>query len=272
MQIDTFLKIGKSHKICEDYILSGTNPMPYIILADGCSSSKGTDMGARLLCHLARQYIKFRTKFPNSDIFHPDHKEMGMWIIHNAELAAKQLGLSNTALDATLIVAYKQFEKNYVRVHFYGDGCVIHFGKKDMAFTEIEYTKNAPYYLSYSIDPHRDDLFHKMGQDKIVKTYVSSQSLVSCEDKFAYDSASVYNYQLDEEFDGLIIASDGMVSFVEDGQGLVSPTKYINSFYTFKTTKGEFLQRRVNKLLKDLAQENIYNADDLSVGAFLKEG
>lgn len=245
--------------------------MPYIILSDGCSSSKGTDMGARLLCHLAKQYIQFRTKLPNTDTFHPDHHEMGMWIIHNAELAAKQLGLSNTALDATLIVAYEEHDKNSITVHFYGDGSVIHFSKKEMCFGEIEYTKNAPYYLSYSIDPHRDDLFHKMAQDKIVKSYISGQTPLQTEDRFAYDSPSVYNYKLDEEFNGLIIASDGITSFVKNGQGLVPPGQYINMFNTFKTTKGEFLQRRVNKLLKDLAKENIYNADDLSVGAFLRE-
>ena len=61
MQVDTFSKIGKTHKICEDYILSGTKPFPYIIISDGCSSSEGTDMGARLLCFLAQQYIRFNS-------------------------------------------------------------------------------------------------------------------------------------------------------------------------------------------------------------------
>ena len=164
MQIDTFLTIGKSHKVCEDYILSGTDPMPYIIISDGCSSSKGTDMGARLLCFLAQQYIKFRA----TKDFEPDHKEMGLWIIHNAELVAKQLGLCNHSLDATLIIAYKSYGINNIRVHFYGDGCVLYFGPKQMLFGQIEYTKNAPYYLSYYIDPERDQLFHDMKQDKII--------------------------------------------------------------------------------------------------------
>jgi len=267
MQIDTFLTIGKSHKVCEDYILSGTDPMPYIILADGCSSSKGTDMGARLLCYLAQQYIRFRsTKY-----FEPDHKEMGMWIIHNAELVAKQLGLPNHSLDSTLIIAYKNYGINNIRVHFYGDGCLIYFGKKQTLFGQIEYTKNAPYYLSYYIDPERDQLFHDMKQDKIVKTLITGQSLIGTTEIFAYDSPSVYNYILNDEFNGLLIASDGMTSFIADREGLVDPSLYINEFHEFKTTKGEFLKRRVNKLLKNLAKEEIYNADDLSVGAFLLE-
>jgi hypothetical protein len=244
--------------------------MPYIILSDGCSSSKGTDMGARLLCYLAQQYIRFRS----NKTFEPDHKEMGLWIIHNAELVAKQLGLSKNALDATLIIAYKSPEiygSNNIRVHFYGDGCVLYFGPKQIMFGQIEYTKNAPYYLSYYIDPERDQLFHDLKQDKIIKNVVAGQSPIGVEEIFAYDTPSVFNYPLDDEINGLLIASDGMASFIADRKGLVDPNLYINEFCKFKTTKGEFLKRRVNKLLKNLAKEEIYNADDLSVGAFLLE-
>ena len=58
IHIDHLLKKGKTHKICEDYIISGYNPAPYIILSDGCSSSKNTDVGARVLCHVAKQYLE----------------------------------------------------------------------------------------------------------------------------------------------------------------------------------------------------------------------
>jgi len=42
-------RTGKSrHKSCEDYTLSGSDPMPYLIVCDGCSSSPQTDIGAML--------------------------------------------------------------------------------------------------------------------------------------------------------------------------------------------------------------------------------
>ena len=46
VNVDHFTKIGKNYLVCEDYILSGVSPTPYIILSDGCSSSKHIDVGA----------------------------------------------------------------------------------------------------------------------------------------------------------------------------------------------------------------------------------
>ena len=273
MQIDTFLTIGKTHKVCEDYIISGTSPMPFIIIADGCSSSKGTDMGARLLCYLAKQYLKFRGEM---DIFEPDHDEMGMWIIHNAELVAKQLGLPKNALDATLIVAY-QNEPDNIRVHMYGDGCILEFFQTGgYVFTQVDYSKNAPYYLSYQIDPERHELFKQMEQEKTLKTWFQNVGWESRSQTYSYDTPSIYNFSLSKKengspFAGLLLASDGFISFVEDKRpGVKHILDYAPEFYLFKTTAGEFLKRRATMALRNLAKENIHNADDLSIGVFLK--
>ena len=47
---------------------------------------------------------------------------------------------------------------------------------------------------------------------------------------------------------------------------------HVEKFFAFKITKGEFLKRRANAELKSLAKNEIYNADDLSIGGFLLEG
>ena len=101
IQTDTFLKIGDQHKVCEDYIIEGFLPVPFIILADGCSSSRDTEMGARILCHLAKQYLYYR----GCDLYELDYHKMGSWVIHNAELTVRHLGLRAECLDATLIVS-----------------------------------------------------------------------------------------------------------------------------------------------------------------------
>jgi hypothetical protein len=62
IQTDIFRRIGATHAVCEDYIIEGNKPFPFIILADGCSTAKNTDMGARILCHLAKQYVMYRQK------------------------------------------------------------------------------------------------------------------------------------------------------------------------------------------------------------------
>ncbi len=53
MNTDCFYSIGHSHKVCEDYALSGTigDTLAYAVVCDGCSSSKQVDVGARLLAH-----------------------------------------------------------------------------------------------------------------------------------------------------------------------------------------------------------------------------
>ena len=266
MNIDTFLAIGKTHKVCEDYILSGTDPMPFIIISDGCSSSKGTDMGARLLCYLTKQYLKFRGEM---DIFEPDHQEMGLWIIHNAELVAKQLGLPKNSLDATLIIAY-QNKPNNIRVHFYGDGSILTFTEHNYSFGQIDYSQNAPYYLSYLIDPARNKSFYEMKQKKTITTWHQSVGWESKTEECAYDASTVYNYEI-SAIKGMLIASDGFTSFIENKKGLLHILDYAPDFFSFKTTAGEFLKRRATMALRNLAKEDIHNADDLSIGVFLKE-
>ena len=57
VNLDWFMKTGRSHNICEDYVMVGLNPMPHMILADGCSTSPHTDVGARILVMVAKMYL-----------------------------------------------------------------------------------------------------------------------------------------------------------------------------------------------------------------------
>ena len=262
IQTDTFLKIGKPHQVCEDYIFSGENPVKYIILSDGCSSSKNTEMGARILCHLAKQYLRYRKddyRFP-----YLDYDEMGLWIIHNAELSARQMGLEKSCLDATLIVAFEY--KSKVHVYIYGDGIVVTQNQQGMtSVSEIEFTKNAPFYLSYKVDPERMVSFHEMKQDLIIRTTITNVN----ENKYAYDFKCRFKFRL-EKFPKILVASDGMSSFMKDGESeqIINIAK---DFLDFKSTKGEFLKRRLKRAIKIYEKDGLYNYDDLSVGSFLYE-
>ena len=264
---DTFLKIGKTHRECEDYIVSGERPNHYVILSDGCSSSKNTEMGARILCHLAKQYLRYREddyRFPNLD-----YDEMGLWIIHNAELTARQLGLNTSCLDATLIIAYECNGRCYI--YMYGDGVVVTENNDGMvSLMEIEYKgtgekSNAPYYLSYRIDPERMDLYHKLGQDLIIKSVFEDTH----ENNYAYDYKTLFRFDFDI-FPKLLICSDGISSFIKGSE----PEQTIDiakEFLSFKSTKGEYLKRRLKRALKIYDADGIHHSDDLSVGAFLYE-
>lgn len=50
MNSDSLFVIGSDHDICQDYVAHHNNGVKsYIVLADGCSGSKDSDVGARVL-------------------------------------------------------------------------------------------------------------------------------------------------------------------------------------------------------------------------------
>jgi len=262
MNIDTFLEIGSQHKICEDYIISGNDPFPFIIISDGCSSSDNTEMGARILCHLAKQYLKYRPLFP------VDYHKMGAWIIHNAELVIRQLGLKLPCLDATLIVSYEYEDMIYI--YFYGDGCLVTKNPQGIIIKHIEYSKNAPYYLSYQIDEKSNELYNTLNIEKKIITEFEDRT----NSKMTVPFDGITYFVISNEMDMILLASDGLQSFMQQTSNKIerfTPMDIITPCINFKNTNGNFLKRRLNKQMKTFARENIYHFDDLSIGVFLKE-
>ena len=259
---DIFLEIGSQHKVCEDYIIKGNNPEPYIILSDGCSSSDNTEMGARILCHLAKKYLQYRA----DDLHMLEYRKMGQWIIHNAEMVARQMGLKVSCLDATLIVAF--FLDGRIKTFMYGDGSIILRKGDRVDVFKVDFSNNAPYYLSYLIDDSRHDLYHNMKNDLIL-TQPSGNEIATYTYAYDYDMTMTF---YPRDFDTLFITSDGIFSFIVESpteRRIVPETDLLNDFMTFKNVKGEYLKRRLNKALKDLNKRDINHYDDLSIGAFI---
>ena len=266
MNIDSFLEIGGSHKVCEDYIIHGNDPFPYIILSDGCSSSDNTEMGARILCHLAKQYLIYKK---NQEL--PFNSEnMGSWIIHNAELVARQLGLKLSALDATLIVSYYNQDMECVHNHFFGDGSLIYHNTEinKMVNTTFEYTNNAPYYLSYLVDEERNQQYHDLKCEQI---WHVTNELDPYDMTFAYDHRPIISVpKKDASF--IMISSDGIDSFIHENPSErddIKTSDIITDMTNFKNKNGEFLKRRLKKQMKLYRDQSINHYDDLSVGVFL---
>lgn len=263
---DVFIEIGGQHKVCEDYIVKEDSPFPFIILSDGCSNSEDTDMGSRILCHLAKQYMKKQT------VAEPlDYKKTGEWIIYNAEMTATQLGLDKTCLDATLTIAYCDIPRDTICVMMYGDGSIIRKGKSGEihVMTTTFQPKNAPYYLSYRIDSQRDKLYHELKNENHLTLLSSSDNYQQKYiDSYAYDIENVAFFST-KELDLLLICSDGIDSFLNnDGTELQSHDLF-DKFTNIKTSKGAFLQRTIKRSLRNLNREGITHYDDLSIGAFL---
>ncbi|MCP4352210.1 MAG: protein phosphatase 2C domain-containing protein [Desulfobacterales bacterium] len=253
-RVDDFLKIGTSHRICQDYVISGMTPVPHVILADGCSSSDQTDTGARILTHLARQYLISRC----DDLEQIDYKHAGDWIIRRAEMIAQQLGLNRSALDATLMIAF--IIGCQARIMVYGDGVIgLVDYKGRRSFLEISFTGNAPYYLSYKIDSHRDQLYReKYFMKQVGQDVVSPDSAVD----FIFSAS---------EYPIIIAASDGIVSFIDKTGAKADLNEIFGQFTAFKNLNGAFLKRRVKRAVQDYEKSGLSHYDDLSVGAFFTE-
>ena len=279
INIDTYLKIGDQHKICEDYVISGATkqgnpPLEYIILSDGCSKSNKTEMGARILCYVAQQFIRFNfIEYP----FSPDYKKMGLWIIHNAEMVARNMGLNRDSLDATLMVSWIDWRYAPVpfsNIYIYGDGYVISKLDKGIQLIQIDYRpNNAPYYLSYELDSARKAAYHALKVSKIMTLIYPDGKKI--EEQFAYDTESKFlvNMQFDHT---VLLASDGFGSFYKDDgpskpPAVITPQDIAPGFINFKGKKGSYLQRRASKEIKRLANDQIFHFDDLSIGAYIDE-
>ena len=268
--IDSFMTIGNSHEVCEDYIYHSFQVDPYIILSDGCSSSKNTDVGARVLVHAARNILN---RFIHKTGIPIEGDVLGDMIAHEAEETIKKLGLNTSALDATLLLAYRLKDKIIINV--FGDGNVI-LKKKD-GTTKIynyQYAKNMPYYLSYYVDAGRQFQYCK----EMFETDEGGKCLVtSCHNNDNFnvsieDFVKIPTFILPiEDYEMVGIASDGIESFFSphDNSLRKDYKEVLEELTAFKGTVGEFLKRRCKRAIKNYKKEGIEHYDDVSIGVML---
>ncbi len=175
MNSDSHYLIGHSHQICEDYALSGKRDgFHYAIISDGCSSSDYVDIGARILAKTAENVIREFSRhldFYQSSLY----DVIGDMIITNAQKIVRGMGLPDTSLDATLMIALCKEEKSdqaYDGIFYvYGDGvCAYTDHENKLHKIEVEYKSGAPLYLSYRLDQGRyEQYLHQFGLDVEIK-------------------------------------------------------------------------------------------------------
>jgi hypothetical protein len=248
---DDFLKIGSGHPICQDYAISDEFPIPHVIVSDGCSSSEMTDMGARILAFAAKKYLL-------AQIGHLDRIEyetMGTAIIRHAESIARELDLPSNCLDATLLIGYLCNEA--IHVHIFGDGVIgLVNNDFDISITEISFTGNAPYYLSYRIDEYRNTLYRQNGYMQQIG-----------EKTLPPDSAISFMFPI-SRYATILLSSDGIGSFINSEGKKLDMSQVMHAFTAFKNYAGQFLTRRVKRAIQDFQKTGWNHYDDVGVGAF----
>ena len=234
MNADAIINIGSTHTICQDYAIAREN---YVILSDGCSSSRDTDIGARLLVRALDQMLGHTTK---------EITELHADAARTALTWANTLGLPAQSVDATLLSAHVTNDDLIIACS--GDGVIIletQSGALDVR--PISSPSGYPFYPSYLHQPDR--LSEMISHNRCTETIVFKLN------------AAAYKYA------GL--ASDGLTSFFHtqttaNGKH-VEPVRLADvlaELWSFKNSYGAFVERRLKRFKKDTPWQH---ADDLAL-------
>jgi len=273
---DIFIEKG-DHLICQDYAISGMEPFPYVIISDGCSSSKDTDVGARILALSAKNFLThpkdyFISYFNNETERGVNHKnlynKMGLCIINKAFSIANLMSLELECLDATLIVSFIIEENIYTYV--YGDGNIILVGKDSLEHINIKFPSSAPFYLSYYLNPERMKNYFKEYKNEKLEILNISELNMSDEPVISNISCKYpisYKFHLENQ-DTYLIASDGLESFISNGGTAQDVGELMPKMVCFKNFRGQFIMRRFKRFLSNIKKDGIHHFDDISIGGF----
>lgn len=262
VHVDTHFVIGGGHLVNEDYAAAGLSPTPWMVLADGCSASPDTDIGARLLVAAAREYLTAQRESTAA--------ELAVHSAFRAEAAARVLGLPPSVLDATLVAAFIQGDS--VNVILLGDGAVCYTDRAGtLHLIEVEYSHNAPYYPAYRLDKDKDDTYRRRSAAGGAVKTVRTDGRTRIEPLF---EPTVLRLPV-ANLESLLIASDGIGSFRHKASGKsLSAEDVARRLTDFRGVAGGFVKRKLKRALKQWAGEGVVHDDDLSIGAmvFQREG
>ncbi len=280
MQIDSFFTKGVSHKICEDYTMHGIiKGNPYIIVCDGCSGSDETDFGARLLARAAKEAIRHLSLYYNdfyNDFYNDDFKELfdnlEYEIKFNVNEMIKSTNSSLSVIDATLLIAFNIDDKVFIYTR--GDGTFAYKTTDGILNIEtIEFKSGAPFYLSYDLSSSNLECYKNTKNDKKVLTssiFKNGDCINNIIENVDYDFRIFKVIPL-KDLEFISLMSDGVSAFQfnskfegEKNNLKLSTNEIVRNMVAYKNYAGEFVDRRMNRMMKDLSKEGIENFDDVS--------
>lgn len=274
MNADSAFVIGTTHSVCQDYVVAGNSATasPYIILSDGCSSSRDTDVGSRLLVKSAESILN-----------QAHQKDVELVHVEAARLAlehAALLGLAPQSVDATLLTAH--FSGGEVITACSGDGVIL--AQTNSGIIEaysISYASGYPRYPAYSHQPHRLTCLEIADPVKEIRYFRGNlqQPRLQLHDTWRSNLATeVFPFSSDT-YQFVVLLSDGVHSFASTQDSASSKharTVQFESFaqelVSFKNVRGAFATRRLNRFLKDCDITGRKHSDDLSIGAIYLGG
>ena len=280
MSCDSYLEIGRTHKVCQDYTLHGSfNGTEYVIVADGCSSADYSEVGAQILCHTAKYQIELciKTGLFKECTIETISSIIGNSVYKRADELRKTYPITRKALEATLLVAIRIHSE--VMVFVWGDGVVIANYLKEngdyyQKILDIDYTLNAPFYLICKEEAYLNYCISKgeINPQCYQTTYnLSTEGSLRAVINSPHPYDKIYADKVGstvgiERLVSITICSDGISSYLDENKKKIGFEITVPEFVGFKHTVGEFVKNRMLFFKKTVIKNNWTHYDDVSCG------
>ena len=271
---DSAYVIGADHSVCQDYsAVKNDDDRAVAILSDGCSGSKDTDFGSRILTRTAlgplRELLHASSLYTNveQEVAEASRKLFYQIVIDRASRTCKNLDMPLECLDATLLTLSAS-EDSWTAM-MYGDG-VMAFGKEDgtLEILSCDFDRSYPRYLSYLTSLERLDAFNAVdGNTQRLRSTTISPSDQVRSDTIITNQEYSYSSGKSSEYKFIAVMSDGVKSFTDSQGDPVPWVQVVHELCSFKNWEGEFARRRLNGFLKKSRKAGWRHDDDLSIAA-----
>lgn len=254
MNVDHYTR-GKS-ELNRDYALSGLNPFPFVIVADGCSSTKYSEVGALILAHAARNVLgRYSKQVIDS------YEAFGKAVLSQAESVANLLGRPKEILDATLVLAWVDGEN--IKFRMYGDGLFL-LQSLDGSITIVksEFDNNMPFYLSYRADNQRLVEYEKQVTLREISTFYDGSLGRVVTEKFNEPCELSF---VSNQHRAFAVSSDGFSQLLKEDSTFIELPKVIEQAFALKSTAGSFMTKRIRRMLSEYETQGVKQLDDISI-------
>lgn len=264
---DGLYRIGSTHKVCQDYVHHGQEFLPFAVVSDGCSGSKNSDIGSRILAHSLEQVMKLIGK--DKVITYPA-KSFAARVQSYAYSNIANLGIDESSLHATLLFTIANQEQNKLRVTMIGDGFLSYKlkNKDEAIIVKSDFSHDYPVYPGYF---NNNELMHEyekvnmeIGQRVTHEWIQGNKPDGYLPDKCKY----IFNLILPlDQIEWITLTTDGIDTFVGKeipNSAINTSEKVLPSLTSIKSRQGEFVTRRIHKMLtKELSDYK--HEDDISI-------
>lgn len=303
---DSYTRIGFAHEIealpCQDAAAAEITDSGIGIacVADGCSSSPGSEFGALFNTYLWRALVKSSFNYRSSGIG-AAVAEAYLLEAREADLFARQdLSPQGSIFDATLVGARYVPGREACQVSIFGDGMVVARyrtgeGKVETQLSTMEWNNNAPPYLSYLLEEERLEALRASlanhpyhGTFRTIRPEKTppgqAETIVLAVDHVLQLSPPTagFNYEVPlvtpqgHSLISLSVCSDGLGDIrrlVTGGQSLLETdfSGLNDVFFSYGLPTGRFQARNCLWAFKRLLKEDYKPVDDFSVATLLFE-